>query len=138
MQFGALFRTAKNMARTKGVPRKLTSTDMVPCKCPKSTDSVQVVPGTDAARDKKKYQNSSDTLIPRASFKRLVKDVMQNISSQEHFRMKESAVDALQCAAESYITSLFGDAQLCALHANRVTVCDTDMKLASRIRGDVK
>ncbi len=42
---------------------------------------------------------------------------------------------ALQEAAESYLTGLFEDAQLCAIHAKRITIMKKDFDLARRIRG---
>ena len=42
---------------------------------------------------------------------------------------------ALQEAAEAYLVHLFEDANLCAIHANRVTVKPKDVSLARRIRG---
>ena len=35
-----------------------------------------------------------------------------------------------------YITVLFEDANLCAIHAKRVTIMPKDIKLAMRIRGN--
>ncbi len=43
---------------------------------------------------------------------------------------------ALQEACEAYLTGLFEDANLCAIHARRVTVMKKDLDLARRIRGD--
>tara|TARA_B110001450_G_C17448942_1_gene411185 strand:- start:151 stop:408 length:258 start_codon:yes stop_codon:yes gene_type:complete len=43
---------------------------------------------------------------------------------------------ALQEAAEAYLVGLFEDANLCCLHAKRVTVNAKDMTLARRIRGE--
>ena len=42
----------------------------------------------------------------------------------------------MQEAAESYLVGLFEDANLCAIHAKRVTVFPKDLELARRIRGD--
>ena len=50
--------------------------------------------------------------------------------------MQHIAVEALQEAAEYYITNLFDDAHLCALHAKRITLQPKDMQLAMRIRGE--
>ena len=44
---------------------------------------------------------------------------------------------AIQEATESYLTGLFEDANLCAIHANRVTIMKKDMDLARRIRGEL-
>jgi hypothetical protein len=51
-------------------------------------------------------------------------------------RMQSQALLALQEASESYLTGLFEDANICAIHANRVTIMKKDMKLARRIRGE--
>lgn len=51
-------------------------------------------------------------------------------------RFQSSAVMAMQEAAEAYLVGLFEDANLCAIHAKRVTVFPKDMELARRIRGD--
>jgi len=43
----------------------------------------------------------------------------------------------LQEAAESYLTALFEDTQLAAIHGKRVTIMPRDMQIVRRIRGDV-
>lgn len=50
-------------------------------------------------------------------------------------RWQAHALMALQEAAESFLVHLFEDANLCALHAKRVTVMQKDIQLARRIRG---
>ena len=42
---------------------------------------------------------------------------------------------ALQESADTYLVGLFEDANLCAIHAKRVTIMLKDMLLARRIRG---
>ena len=51
-------------------------------------------------------------------------------------RFQAQALIALQESSEAFLTGLFEDANLCAIHANRVTVMKKDMDLARRIRGD--
>ena len=51
-------------------------------------------------------------------------------------RFQSAALSALQEAAEAYLTALFEDTVLCAIHAKRVTIMPRDMILARRIRGD--
>lgn len=43
---------------------------------------------------------------------------------------------AVQEATEAYLVGLFEDTNLCAIHANRVTVMKKDLQLARRIRGE--
>ncbi len=90
-------------------------------------------PGTVALREIKRYQKSTELLIKRLPFQRLVKEIAQNYKSD--LRFQASAVIALQEAAESYMVSLFQDTNLCAIHAKRVTIMPKDMQLARRIRG---
>ena len=48
--------------------------------------------------------------------------------------MQSNAVLALQTAAEEYLVQLFEDANLCAIHARRVTIMPKDLNLAKRFR----
>ena len=91
-------------------------------------------PGTVALREVKKFQRSTKLLLPRASFQRVVREIAQEIDHQ--IRFQAQALVAVQEAGEAYLVGLFEDANLCCLHAKRVTLSDKDMKLARRIRGD--
>ena len=51
-------------------------------------------------------------------------------------RFQTHALMALQEATEAYGTALFEDTNLCAIHANRVTIKPKDIQLARRIRGE--
>ena len=76
-------------------------------------------PGTVALREIRKYQKSTELLIRKLPFQRLVREVAQEFKSD--LRFQSSAVIALQEACESYLVSLFEDTNLCAIHAKRVT-----------------
>ena len=91
-------------------------------------------PGTVALREIRKYQRSTDTVIRKLPFQRLVKEIMQNTGKD--LRIQTSALLALQEASEAYLVSYFQDANLCALHAKRVTIMPKDIQLAKRIRGE--
>jgi histone H3 len=91
-------------------------------------------PGTIALREIRKYQKSTDLLIRKIPFQRLVKEIAQD--HRADLRFQTSAVLALQEAAEAYIVSLFEDTNLCAIHAKRITIMPKDMQLARRIRGE--
>jgi histone H3 len=91
-------------------------------------------PGTGALREIRQYQKSTDLLIKKAPFQRLVKEIVQNLGL--YMRWQSASLAALQEAAESYLVSLFEDSNLLAIHAKRVTIMPKDMQLARRIRGD--
>ena len=92
-------------------------------------------PGTVALRDIRRYQKSTELLIRRIPFQRLVREICEEI--KQDFRWQSSAILAMQEACEAYLVSLFEDTNLCALHAHRVTITPKDMKLARRIRGEL-
>ena len=91
-------------------------------------------PGTCALREIRKYQKSTDLLIRKLPFQRLVREIAGNI--RQDLRFQSSAILALQEAAEAFLISLFEDTNLCAIHAKRVTIMCQDIRLARRIRGD--
>ena len=96
-------------------------------------------PGTSALREIRKYQRSTDLLIPALPFSRLVKEVASSVMGNqgEHLRFQSLALKALQEASEAFLVGLFEDVLLCAIHAKRVTIMPRDMNLARRIRGDL-
>ena len=55
--------------------------------------------------------------------------------ADDTLRFQADALEALQEAAESYLTLLFEDVNLCAIHGKRVTIQVKDVQLARRIRG---
>jgi len=73
-------------------------------------------------------------MLSKAPFQRFIRAISDGIDTQ--LRFQSSALLALQDAAESYLTGLFEDANLCAIHANRVTILKKDLDLARRIRGE--
>ena len=91
-------------------------------------------PGTVALREIRKYQKSTELLIRKLPFQRLVREIAQDFKSDLRFRAQ--AIFALQEAAESYLVALFEDTNLCAIHAKRVTIMPKDIQLARRIRGE--
>lgn len=93
-------------------------------------------PGMGAIREIKKYQKSTELLLRKLPFQRLVREVMAGDDRANEFRFQSQALMALQEAAEAYIVGLFEDTNLCAIHAKRVTIMKKDMQLAVRIRGE--
>jgi len=91
-------------------------------------------PGTVALREIRKYQKSTELLIRKLPFQRLVREIAQDIKYD--LRFQSSALLALQEASETYLVGLFEDTNLCAIHARRVTIMPKDIQLARRIRGE--
>ena len=90
-------------------------------------------PGTVALREIRRYQKSTDLLIRKLPFQRLVREVATDFKND--LRFQGTAILALQEATEAFLVSLFEDANLLAIHAKRVTLMAKDLTLARRIRG---
>ena len=92
-----------------------------------------------ALRDIRRLQKSTELLIPRKPFQRLVRDISQNIWKEfglSDLRFQTASLGALHEAAESYLVGVFEDTNICAVHAKRVTIMPKDMQLARKLRGD--
>ncbi|XP_063725650.1 uncharacterized protein LOC134853580 [Symsagittifera roscoffensis] len=117
------------MARTKQTarkstggkaPRKQLATKAARKSAP-STGGVKKPhryrPGTVALREIRRYQKSTELLIRKLPFQRLVREIAQDFKTD--LRFQSTAIMALQEASESYLVSLFEDTNLCAIHAKR-------------------
>ncbi|XP_077866806.1 histone H3.3A-like [Saccoglossus kowalevskii] len=135
------------MARTKQTarkstggkaPRKQLATKAARKSAPASTGGVKKPhryrPGTVALREIRRYQKSTELLIRKLPFQRLVREIAQDFKTD--LRFQSAAIGALQEASEAYLVGLFEDCNLCAIHAQRVTIMPKDMQLARRIRGE--
>eukprot|EP00297_Palpitomonas_bilix_P015006 CAMPEP_0113869720 /NCGR_PEP_ID=MMETSP0780_2-20120614/1691_1 /TAXON_ID=652834 /ORGANISM="Palpitomonas bilix" /LENGTH=136 /DNA_ID=CAMNT_0000854925 /DNA_START=155 /DNA_END=565 /DNA_ORIENTATION=+ /assembly_acc=CAM_ASM_000599 len=91
-------------------------------------------PGTVALREIRRYQKSTELLLRKLPFQRLVREIAH--AEKSELRFQSSAVLALQEATEAYLVGLFEDTNLCAIHAKRVTIFPKDVQLARRIRGE--
>ena len=90
--------------------------------------------GTMALKDIRHFQGSTALLIRKLPFQRLVREIAQDFKTD--LRFQSAAILCLQEAAEAYLVRLFDDANLCAIHARRVTIMPKDILLARRIRGE--
>jgi len=138
-QFITMARTKQTARKSTGgkAPRKQLATKAARKSAP-ATGGVKKPhryrPGTVALREIRRYQKSTELLIRKLPFQRLVREIAQDFKTD--LRFQGSAVLALQEAAEAYLVGLFEDTNLCAIHAKRVTIMPKDIQLARRIRGE--
>ncbi|MCJ1322646.1 centromeric DNA-binding histone H3-like protein cse4 [Xylographa vitiligo] len=94
-------------------------------------------PGTVALREIRRYQRSTELLLLKLPFSRLVREIALDLVpvGSDSMRWQSQAIQALQESAEAFLVHLFEDANLCAIHAKRVTIMQKDIQLARRIRG---
>lgn len=91
-------------------------------------------PGTVALREIRKYQKSTELLIRKLPFQRLIREILREL--RKDLKVQSSALLALQEAAESYLIALFMAANLYAIQAKRVTIMPEDLALVKRMHGD--
>ena len=90
-------------------------------------------PGTVALRQIRKYQKSTELLIRKLPFQRLVKEVVRNLFNNESYRFQSTAILALQEASESFLVDMFEQVNYIAIHGRRVTIMPTDIMLWKRV-----
>ncbi len=134
-------KAAKSKAASKATKTKAPKTQVASAAAKKTAASTGGVkkphrfnPGTVALREIRRFQKSTELLIRKMPFRRLVREIAQDYTTD--LRISGSAEAMLQEAAEAYIVGLFEDANLVAIHAKRVTVMAKDMQVVRRIRGE--
>lgn len=89
-------------------------------------------PGTVALREIRKFQRGSENLIRTAPFKRIVRELAQDIIQEygknlDGVRFQADSFEALQQAAESFAVDFLDRVNLAAIHAKRVTIQSKDV-----------
>ena len=119
------------MARTKQTARKQAASGKAPRKTIASKTAARKSapiemgikkphryrPGTVALREIRKYQKSTDLLIRKLPFQKVVREIAGEFKSD--LRFQSQAVLALQEAAEAYLVGLFEDTTFAA----RTLIC---------------
>ena len=139
-------RTKQTACKSTGgkAPRKRLATKAARRSAP-ATGGVKkphrYCPGTVALREICRYQKSTDLLIRKLPFQRLAREVLQDLNQpgfrrHDVERFRSMSLLAMQESVEAFSIGLLENANLCAIHARRVTIMPKDMQLALRIRGD--
>ena len=95
-------------------------------------------PGLLALQEIHRYQQSTESLIRRTPFNKLIKEISHEYricpegpgTPSVQVRFQSTALAALQEAAENFLVGLFEDVDLLAVNAKRVTVMSCDIRLA--------
>ena len=91
-----------------------------------------------ALREIRRYQRSTENLIKRAPFQKLIREILQEYricpdspgTPSVQVRFQSTAIATLQEAAENYIVGLFEGDNLLAIHARQITIMPRDLRLA--------
>ena len=90
-------------------------------------------------REIKRLQMSTDLILPKAAFKKLCQEILQDLPNAEGgYRFGADAIEMLQEMSESVLVGLFKDSDLCKSHAKRKTLNKEDMQLANYLTTTVK
>ncbi|XP_068213873.1 uncharacterized protein [Palaemon carinicauda] len=125
---------AARIAKLFQLSQQLLDDQRASLACYLPQTALLVRPGTYAIREIRRYQKSTELLIRKLPFRRLVREIAQDFETELHFQF--FAVMALQEASRAYLVGLFEVTNLCAIHAKRVTIMPIEIQLARRIRGE--
>ncbi|KAF7909025.1 hypothetical protein BELL_0991g00010 [Botrytis elliptica] len=117
---------AKTAPRKAAKPNKSARKAPVP-STPLKVGKRRVKQGTKALREIRRYQKTTDLLVQKLPFSRLVKEIGQDIRPGG-MRWERSAINALQESAEAFLETHFELLLKCAIHAKRVTITEKDSK----------
>ena len=92
-------------------------------------------PGTVALREIRRYQKSSELLIRKIPFQRLVREIVHNLYPDENIRFQSTALLALQEASEDFLVRMFTQVNDLTIHGKRVTIKAKDIHIWGRITG---
>jgi histone H3 len=92
-------------------------------------------PGTVALREIRKYQKSTELLIRKLPFQRLVREIAQDFNT--NLRFQAESIMALQDATEAQMVNDIENSNLMAIHAKRVTLMPKDIQLLVRVKSNV-
>jgi len=90
-------------------------------------------PGIRALQEIRRYQKSTELLIRKRPFGRLVRQIAEAVAGPwfgNGPKFQISAVHALQEACEKFLVDLFGYANMAAIHGKRVTIQPKDVLVA--------
>ena len=90
-------------------------------------------PGTVALREIRRYQKSTELLIRKLPFQRLVREIVWSIWKDKQYRFQSTALLALQEASEQFLVRMFDMVNDIAIHGKRVTIQPGDVQLWRRL-----
>ena len=91
-------------------------------------------PGTVALREIRRYQKSTNLLLQKLPFARLIREIAQEL--KDDLRFTGSSIVALQEASEAYLVETFEKTNLAAIHAGRKTITPKDMRVTQIMTGE--
>ena len=91
-------------------------------------------PGTVALREIRKYQRSTELLIRKLPFQRLLREIVFELKKKD-YRFQSTAILAMQEAAEAFLVHMFEQCNHICIHGRRVTVQEKDVQLWKRLFG---
>ena len=92
-------------------------------------------PGVVALREIRRYQKSTELMIPKTAFTNLVRELANEYAGNV-LRFSASAISALQECTEKHLVAIFENANLATIQCKRVTVTPKDFHLVLRIGGN--
>ncbi|CAJ0963852.1 unnamed protein product, partial [Mesorhabditis belari] len=89
--------------------------------------------GARALQEIRRLQTTTNLLIQKRPFQRLVREVAYKMAGSEKY-WQSSALEALQEASEAFLLRFFEDGNLCMGHRKRKTLTPQDIQLVRRLQ----
>ena len=90
-------------------------------------------PGTVALRQIRRLQRSTKLLVPKLPFATIIRAVDKDLHDGVSHRFQQSALDALQEAAESYLDEVFKNSCAISINGKSITLKARDMRCAVQV-----
>ena len=84
-------------------------------------------------REIRRLQRSTNLVIPKSAFLRLVKEIMKDLFPSDNYRMQSDAVGAIHEATEAFLVNLMENSYLCTIHGKRTTLQPKDIQLVLKL-----
>jgi histone H3/H4 len=91
-------------------------------------------PGTVALRNIRKCQKTGQHILPRLNAERFIREICQDFKAD--LRFTELSIIQVIYFIEEYLVNILESANLCAIHAGRISVRPSDIQLTRRIKGE--
>ena len=131
--------TKKKAVAAEGAPRNKAIQNALDARAKAKTAQKEVA--SHGPKDKlrwmkemRKLQKSTELLMKKAPFQRLVRELLQEINTE--YRIQGNAMMALHEAAEAFLLRLFEFTNYIAIHCKRVTIMPKDIHLLRKIWDD--
>ena len=91
-------------------------------------------PGKIALKEIRKYQHSTELLLRKAPFQRIIKSILLKMEDGDKIRFQRASFHQIQTALEYFLVGVLEDSLRLSIHAKRKTLFGADIRLIYKIK----